>query len=83
MQNYNDIKQLALLYFEGKANYEQETNVYDFINESAEHRRMFMQWEDEWEKSHIPDRSTEDAWEELRRKMKLKETERVVKGEQG
>lgn len=36
MQNYNDIKQLALLYFEGKANCEEEAKVFDFIAESAE-----------------------------------------------
>lgn len=47
MQNYNDIKQLALLYFEGKANCEEEAKVFDFIAESAEQKRMFMQWEDE------------------------------------
>lgn len=75
MHNYNDIKPLALLYFEGRADYQQEAKVYDFIDESAEHLRMFMQWEDEWEKSHIPDQRTENAWEELRRKMKLKEND--------
>lgn len=47
MQNYNDIKQLALLYFEGKANCEEEAKVFDFIAESAEQKRMFVQWEDE------------------------------------
>lgn len=45
MQNYNDIKQLALLYFEGKANCEEEAKVFDFIAESAEQKRMFVQWE--------------------------------------
>lgn len=54
MQNYNDIKQLALLYFEGKANCEEEAKVFDFIAESAEQKRMFVQWEDEWEREHIP-----------------------------
>lgn len=44
MQNYNDIKQLALLYFEGKANCEEEAKVFDFIAESAEQKRMFVQW---------------------------------------
>lgn len=39
MQNYNDIKQLALLYFEGKANCEEEAKVFDFIAESAEQKR--------------------------------------------
>lgn len=43
MQNYNDIKQLALLYFEGKANCEEEAKVFDFIAESAEQKRMFVQ----------------------------------------
>lgn len=81
MQDYNDIKQLALLYFEGKANYEEEAKVFDFIAESAEQKRMFVQWEDDWEKSHIPDQRTEDAWEELKRKMKLKETEQEEKAE--
>lgn len=82
MQNYNYIKQLALLYFfEGKANYEEEAKVFDFINESAEQKRMFVQWEDEWEREHIPDQRTEDAWNELMRKMKLKETEREGKAE--
>lgn len=38
MQNYNDIKQLALLYFEGKANCEEEAKVFDFIAESAEQK---------------------------------------------
>ena len=80
-QNYNDIKQLALLYFEGKANCEEEAKVFDFIAESAEQKRMFVQWEDEWEREHIPDQRTEDAWNELIRKMKLKETEQKEKAE--
>lgn len=77
MQNYNDIKQLALLYFEGKAYCEEEAKVFDFIAESAEQKRMFVQWERE----HIPDQRTEDAWNELIRKMKLKETEQKEKAE--
>lgn len=55
--------------------------VFDFIAESAEQKRMFVQWEDEWEREHIPDQRTEDAWNELIRKMKLKETEQKEKAE--
>lgn len=55
--------------------------MFDFIAESAEQKRMFVQWEDEWEREHIPDQRTEDAWNELIRKMKLKETEQKEKAE--
>lgn len=64
-----------------EANCEEEAKVFDFIAESAEQKRMFVQWEDEWEREHIPDQRTEDAWNELIRKMKLKETEQKEKAE--
>lgn len=58
MQNDNLIKKLALLYFEGKATDEEEQRVLDFIKESAQNKIIFDKWENDWAKSHIPDRKS-------------------------
>lgn len=47
MQNYNSIKKLALLYFEGKATDEEEQRVLDFIMESAQNKHTFGDWEND------------------------------------
>lgn len=60
------MRQLAILYFEGRATDEEELRLLEFIKESARNRAAFAEWEEEWTHSHTPDPRTEAAWEELK-----------------
>lgn len=76
------MRQLAILYFEGRATDEEELRLLEFIKESAHNRAAFAEWEEEcaeweeeWTHSHTPDPRTEAAWEELKEKMRRKREE--------
>lgn len=42
------MRQLAILYFEGRATDEEELRLLEFIKESAHNRAAFAEWEEEW-----------------------------------
>lgn len=48
------MRQLAILYFEGRATDEEELRLLEFIKESAHNRAAFAEWEEEWTHSHTP-----------------------------
>lgn len=62
MKSNIDINQLAIRYFNGTITPEEETHLLAFVKESEAQRRLFRQWEKDWERNHIVSASTEQAW---------------------
>ena len=48
MRHNHHMRQLAILYFEGRATDEEELRLLEFIKESAHNRAAFAEWEEEW-----------------------------------
>lgn len=45
MRHNHHMRQLAILYFEGRATDEEELRLLEFIKESAHNRAAFAEWE--------------------------------------
>jgi len=69
MAESDNIKKLAILYFEGKATDEQQEAIFKHITASEQNIKDFRVWEKEWADNHIPDPATELAWERLMNEM--------------
>lgn len=46
MRHNHHMRQLAILYFEGRATDEEELRLLEFIKESAHNRAAFAEWEE-------------------------------------
>ena len=69
MYDKEDMKKAALRYFEGNATEEEGKRLLDFIS-SAEGRKLFDAWEEEWACCHIPSDDTLNQWTALQEKVR-------------
>lgn len=69
MENTNDFRELAFLYFEGKINRKDEIRLYAFINKNDNNMILFHQWEHEWEVNFSDDSITTNGWKNIQNKI--------------
>lgn len=62
----DDMKNRSLQYFEGHATIEDELKLFQWINEDADHQRLFRQWEQQWASNHDADLNTLSAWQQVK-----------------
>lgn len=68
-----DIRRLAVLYFEGKISRDDEKCLFDFIQSNDSNRAQFKQWEKEWLHSRQEDVEVTNEWKRLQCKIRTQE----------
>lgn len=58
----NDIRTIAILYFEGKASFEEEKQLFEFVNSSQENLQTFKSWEEEWSHTYSMNVAVADSY---------------------
>lgn len=60
------MKNKSLQYFEGQSTIEDELQLFQWINEDADHQRLFRQWEQQWASDHDAEPTTRFAWQQVK-----------------
>lgn len=68
-----DIRNLAVLYFEGKISRDDERCLFDFIQSNESNRAQFKQWEKEWLQLKQEDVEVLNEWKRLQCKIRTQE----------
>lgn len=62
MKDIKLIQQLANKYFEGKILPEEETTLFQFLNNNQQHTQLFRLWEKEWTNQYIHTSESDAQW---------------------
>lgn len=73
MKTEKDIHELALRYFEGRIQKTDEKLLFDYINQTEEHRLEFRQWDREWRSTNGGDEQTLRELQHLKRRLHTQE----------
>ncbi len=65
MEAFENIHILAIRYFNGVINRNEELILADFVHANEHNRNLLHAWEKEWAAGHIADMSSDEAWERL------------------
>lgn len=68
-----DIRELAILYFEGKISMVDEKCLFDYIQCSESNRTQFRVWENEWIESGQGNANVENEWKRLQCRIHTQE----------
>lgn len=68
----NDIREMAVRYFEGRISRADEELLYHFIHENKNNYSLFKEWEKQWLKTSVTDERTEREWEKLQVRMQTR-----------
>lgn len=70
----NHIRELAIHYFEGNISPAEEEILFRFINARPSNRKQFRLWEKAWMQTGNSNQETASGWEQLQRRIQLRET---------
>lgn len=73
MNEFSEIKKLAIQYFEGRISSEDETSLFKFIKENTHNLSLFKSWEKEWMLSERAQSNVDKEWQQLNRKIVVQE----------
>ncbi len=79
MSNLDDIRQLTIHYLNGSITKEDEQKLMAFLDESADNKRLFRQWEAEWAPHHLNDRQTQEAFGRFEARLLLQSDKKNTK----
>lgn len=71
MERTDDFRELAFLYFEGKISREDESRLYNYMEEDSENRCLFRQWEQEWLAGEKDSKALDEKWQVLQQRLKV------------
>lgn len=69
MKDIKLIQQLANKYFEGKILPEEETTLFQFLNNNQQHTQLFRLWEKEWINQYIHTSESDAQWKKMHHKL--------------
>ena len=69
MKQEENIRELAIQYFEGRISRADEKNLFEYIEQVEGGYGRFRQWEREWMNHRNTDSETDAEWEALKHKM--------------
>lgn len=69
MKDIKLIQQLANKYFEGKILPEEETTLFQFLNNNQQHIQLFRLWEKEWTNQYIHTSESDAQWGKMHHKL--------------
>ena len=73
MKQEENIRELAIQYFEGRISRADEKNLFEYIEQVEGGYGRFRQWEREWMNHRNTDSETDAEWEALKHKMYTQE----------
>ena len=77
MKQEENIRELAIQYFEGRISRADEKTLFECIEQTEGGYGRFRQWEKEWMSNRVSDSQTDAEWEALKhRKVSCKDSRR-------
>ena len=73
MKQEENIRELAIQYFEGRISRADEKTLFECIEQTEGGYGRFRQWEKEWMSNRVSDSQTDAEWEALKHKMYTQE----------